>query len=169
MTSRTLFRFLRRGSAGVAFWCLLSCSGTTAHAQGHPTAPAWTLEDTGGRTVRLADFRGKVVILDFWATWCPPCRKEIPGLVALQTKYGSKGLVVIGVSMDEDTAMVAPFLKKFGINYPVVFGNALTAMMYGGVEVIPTTFVIGRDGKVAAVYESFVPETTLEADIKPLL
>lgn len=164
-----LFRFLRRGWAGVAFWCLLSGGGSTAQAQGHPTAPAWTLKDTGGRTVRLADFRGKVVILDFWATWCPPCRQEIPGLVALQAKYGSKGLVVVGVSMDEETAVVVPFVKKFGINYPVVFGNALTAVMYGGVEVIPTTFIIGRDGKVAAVYESSVQEATLEAKIKPLL
>ena len=133
------------------------------------TAPAWTLPDAHGRTVQLADLRGKVVILNFWATWCPPCLKEIPEFIALQEKYGPAGLVVVGVSMDEEPSTVAAFVGRSKINYPVVLATPLVAASYGGVRVVPNTFVIDRTGKIVAAHEGFVESATLAAEIKPLL
>lgn len=147
---------------------LLLASGK-ASAQSTATAPAWTLQDTDGRVVRLADFRGRVVIFHFWATWCPPCLREIPGFVALQEKYGPAGLTVVGVSMDEDTGAVASFAKRSGINYPVVLGTPLVAALYGGVTAVPTTFVLDRAGKIVALHEGFASMATFAAEIKPLL
>jgi peroxiredoxin len=133
-------------------------------------APAWELKDLDGKAVKLADFKGKVVILDFWATWCPPCRKEIPGFVNLQKKYGDKGLVVVGVSLDEGgTAAVKPFVQKMGMNYPVVMGDQKTVAAFGGIEAIPTTFVIDREGNVVTAHQGYADEATFESEIKPLL
>lgn len=145
------------------------CSGRPARPETLAAAPAWTLQDTAGRTVRLADFRGQVVILHFWATWCPPCRREVPVLAALRDQYESAGLVVVGVSLDEDPALVTSFVKEQGINYPVVLGTPLVAVAYGGVSTLPTTFVINRDGKIVAVHESFASQAGLEAEVKPFL
>src|SRR5690242_2478146 len=110
-------------------------------------APRWELQNVDGHTVRSADFKGKVVILDFWATWCPPCRAEIPGLIELQKQYGKQGLAVIGVSVDQDGASaVKAFAQKFGMNYPVLLADPKVVQAYGGIEAIPTTFVIDRAG-----------------------
>ena len=134
------------------------------------TAPAWSLKDVDGKTVSSSDFKGKVVVLDFWATWCPPCKAEIPGFVALQKAYGEQGLVVVGVSLDEEGAQVLkPFIKQHGINYPVVLGDAKTAQAFGGVRSIPTTFIIGRDGRIAGQHVGFVSKADFEKAIKPLL
>ena len=111
---------------------MFACSGRAARAETLPTAPAWTLKDTNGQTVQLADFRGKVVLLNFWATWYPPCRQEIPGFIELQDKYGKQSFVVVGVAMDEDPQAVVPMARKLGINYPLVYGNALMVASYGG-------------------------------------
>ena len=133
-------------------------------------APAWQLKDLDGNTVKLSDFKGKVVILDFWATWCPPCRKEIPGFIALQKKYADKGVTVVGVSLDEGgAAAVKSFAKQNGMNYPVVLGDQNIAMAYGGIQSIPTTFVIDKDGNVAAVHEGYSEPSEFEADLKKLL
>ena len=133
-------------------------------------APDWQLKNLEGQAVKLSDFKGKVVLLNFWATWCPPCRREIPDFVALQKQYGDKGLVVIGVSVDEGGAeVVKPFVKKMGINYPIVLGDQKTAAAYGGIQVVPTTFVIDKTGKIAAQHEGGADRTTFEAEIKKLL
>ncbi len=133
-------------------------------------APSWQLKDLEGKSVKLADFKGKVVVLNFWATWCPPCRREIPDFVALQKQYADKGLVIIGVSLDEGGAsVVKPFAKKMGINYPVVMGDQKTIAAYGGVQVVPTTFIIDKTGKLAAQHEGGADRATFEAEIKPLL
>lgn len=133
-------------------------------------APNWQLQDLEGKSVKLSDFKGKVVLLNFWATWCPPCRREIPDFVALQKQYADKGLVIIGVSMDEGGAeVVKPFAKKIGINYPIVLGDQKTAAAYGGIQVVPTTFVIDKTGKIAAQHEGGADRTTFEAEIKKLL
>src|SRR5882724_8985988 len=112
-------------------------------------SPGWVLRDVDGKTVQSADFKGKVVILDFWATWCGPCKAEIPGFIALQEKYGKDGLVVIGISVDEDgAAVVKKFAGQLGINYPVVLADQKTTRAFGGIEVIPTTFIVDRTGHV---------------------
>lgn len=139
-------------------------------AAANQSAPAWELKDVNGKPVKSSDFKGKVVILDFWATWCPPCRQEIPGFISLQQKYGKEGLTVVGVALDAEGAkVVAPFIKKNGINYPIVLGNEQVTRAFGGIEAIPTTFIIDREGNIVSKHVGFVPEATFEKEIKPLL
>ncbi len=124
-------------------------AAVAAPASALASAPAWTLKDLDGKPVSLSQFKGKVVILDFWATWCPPCRTEIPGYIALQKKYADDGLVVIGVSVDTDgTAPVKKFIKDFGINYMVVMADDSIQDAYGPILGYPTTFIIDRDGHI---------------------
>lgn len=132
--------------------------------------PSWELTNLQGQPVRSADFEGKVVLLDFWATWCPPCRKEIPGFIELQERYGDAGLVVVGVSLDEGgPTVVAPFVSNEGINYPVVMGDPTIVEAFGGVESIPTTFVIDRDGQIVGRHVGYVSKDRFAKAIQPLL
>jgi thiol-disulfide isomerase/thioredoxin len=121
-------------------------------------APDFTLKDPGGKDVSLAQYRGKVVLVDFWATWCDPCRVEIPWLIAMQQKYSAKGFTVLGVALDEEgRKVVAPFVQteqfdvngsKSLMNYPIVIGNDEVANKFGGLVGYPTGFLISRDGKI---------------------
>ena len=140
----------------------LFMAAVTVHAEPVPAtaAPAWKLKDLDGKVVSSETFKGKVVVLDFWATWCPPCRAEIPGYVDLQKKYGKDGLVVIGVSLDDGPAVVKTFVAKFGVNYQIVMGNEKTAEIFGGVEAIPTTFIIDRKGEVREIYTGYTGTIT---------
>lgn len=132
-------------------------------------APPWKLKNLEGKPVRLSDFKGKVVLLNFWATWCPPCREEIPELVSLQKQYAPQGLVVLGIAMDEgDPAAIARFAKRKEINYPIVIGTPETAEAYGGVQILPTTFVIDRSGKIVDGLEGATDRAGFEAKIRPL-
>jgi len=130
---------------------------------GGDKAPNFTLKDISGKDVKLSDYKGKVVILDFWATWCGPCRRGIPDLIALQKQY-SKDLAVIGISLDQKNTIadVVPFYKSFGINYPVVYGDAKIVQAYGGIEAIPTSFVIDREGKIVNKYVGLIPKEEYE-------
>jgi peroxiredoxin len=119
-----------------------------------PMAPDFALKGLDGKTVKLSDFKGKVVILDFWATWCPPCKAEIPGFIDLYKTYKDKGLVVIGAALDEEKK-VRDFVKKYGVNYPVVLGDQETAQAYGGIRGIPTTFIIDRTGHIAGQHVGY--------------
>jgi len=112
-------------------------------------APDFTLQSLDGKTVRLSDLRGKAVLLNFWATWCGPCKIETPWLVELQNQYGSQGLQVIGVAMDDSGKDdIAKFAKDMGMNYPVLLGKEAVGDAYGGVPALPESFFIGRDGKI---------------------
>lgn len=136
----------------------------------HPMAPDFTLPTADGKEIKLSDYRGKVVILDFWATWCPPCRRGIPDLISLKKEYGDKGLEIIGISVDEFTRntkyRVIPFIKQIGINYPVAYGNIQVIRNFGGIESIPTTFVINKKGQIIASFVGLRPKSTYEQIIK---
>ena len=131
-------------------------------------APEFSLPLLGGGTAALSSFRGKVVILDFWASWCPPCKREIPDFVELQRRYGGQGLQVVGVALDRPEP-VRDFAASANINYPVLIGNDEIARLYGGITGIPTTFVIDRQGNIVKRYEGYRPAAVFESDISSLL
>ncbi len=140
----------------------------SAARSGGGAAPSFSLPDLGGRSVSLADFRGKVVVLDFWATWCPPCRREIPDFIALQKQYGTEGLQIVGIALDEPEKVQA-FARQNGMNYPVLLGTDDVAMRYGGIEGIPTTFIIDRGGRIVNRLEGYRPRSVFEEEIRKLL
>jgi thiol-disulfide isomerase/thioredoxin len=133
-----------------------------------PTPP-FLVNDVSGHNVSTAQLHGKVVIVNFWATWCPPCREEIPELIALQKKYQDR-LQIIGVSMDEDDppAYVKAFADKAGINYPVVMGTEI-AKEYGGVPALPTSFVVNADGRVVQKHVGLLVPAEIENEVRALL
>jgi len=129
-------------------------------------APGFSLQDLDGKTLDLANYRGKVVLLDFWATWCAPCREEIPHFVEMQDKYGKQGLQVIGISMDDGPKPVREFYHELKMNYPVALGTEKVAESYGGVLGLPVTFLIDRNGRMAAKYTGAVKIATIEQAIE---
>ena len=135
----------------------------------HPDAPGISLTDIQGKRLDLADYKGKVVLLDFWATWCGPCRAEIPGFVVLQEKYASQGFSVIGISMDDEPGPVVDFYKEFRMNYPVAVGNQRIGELYGGILGLPTTFLIGRDGRIYAKHTGGINPAIIEEEVQQLL
>mgnify|MGYP006279514847 FL=1 len=133
-------------------------------------APDFTLERMNGDSFRLADHRGEVVVVNFWATWCPPCRREIPGFIELQKEWGDKGLTFVGVSLDEEGFdAVRPYAEKMGINYPLVVDDGSVAQKYEGVSALPTSFVVGPEGTVQYARPGFLPESVLRDQVAPLL
>jgi thiol-disulfide isomerase/thioredoxin len=114
-------------------------------------APDFELQSLDGKTVKLSDFHGKAVLLNFWATWCGPCKIEMPWFVELQKEYGPQGFQIVGVAMDDASPEeIAKFAKQMDVNYPVLLGKEAVGQSYGGVGVLPTTFFIDRDGKLVA-------------------
>jgi peroxiredoxin len=128
-----------------------------------------TLKDVQGKPFALSDYKGRVVVLDFWATWCPPCRKEIPGFIELYKRYRSRGLAVIGVSMDESTSDIKRFAKHFKVNYPILLGAGRDDLerAFGSLP-LPTAFVIGRDGRICAKHDGLTPKEQFEREIGSL-
>lgn len=131
-------------------------------------APAFSLVALDGSPVNLKAYDGKVVILDFWATWCPPCRAEIPHFVALQKKYAGK-VQVVGISLDDDAKPVHPFIKEQGINYPIAMGDEDIVKAFGGIQGIPTTFVIDKKRRIVAKFVGYQDLSTFEKTLAPLL
>lgn len=132
-------------------------------------APNFALTDSKGGAIKLSEYRGKVILLDFWATWCGGCKVEIPWYMEFQDKYRDRGLAVVGVSMDEDGwKVVKPFLEKNKINYPVVIGNDHLAKLYG-LESMPMTLLIDRGGKIATSHVGMVKKDAFEKEIQILL
>jgi len=174
---------LPRLSAAFATAILLSCfvqgcssgprtvrAASVKPAQDRKEAPEFTLKDADGKVVHLADYRGKVVLLDFFATWCGPCKIEIPWFTELERKNKDRGFSVLGVSMDDEGwEVVKPFLVELGVNYRVVIGNDQTAQLYGGVDALPTTFLIDQAGKIAAVHVGLAAKKDFEDGIQQLL
>jgi thiol-disulfide isomerase/thioredoxin len=138
--------------------------------KGGDKAPDFALKSVDGKTVKLSDFKGKVVIIDFWATWCPPCRRGIPDLVDIQKEF-KKQVVIIGISLDRDKTIkdVPDFVKNYGINYPVVYGDDQVTIDYGGIRSIPTSFVIDKKGNVVDSHIGLVDKDVFVKKIKELL
>lgn len=155
-------------------------SGTTAaaespQAQGLPDllgkpAPAFTLKTIDGKTVSLSQFKGKAVLINFWATWCGPCKVEMPWLIDLQKKYAGQGFTVLGISEDDGPASnVADFASKMGVDYPVLMATDPVSHAYGGIDYLPTSYYIGRDGRVVAEIGGLISKQEIESKIQKIL
>jgi peroxiredoxin len=153
--------------AGVLVWT--GCAKKVRRSSAKP-APEFSLKDANGQTVRLADYRGKVVLLDFWATWCGPCKIEMPWFVELQNQYAAQGLQIVGVAMDDASKEdIGKFAKDMGVNYPILIGKEAVGDEYGGVPALPESFLIGRDGKIVDKILGLRGKAEIEDSIKKAL
>lgn len=133
-------------------------------------APDFALTSLDGKTIHLSDYRGKAVLLNFWATWCEPCKIEMPWFVDLQQQYGPQGLQILGVAMDEASPKeISQFAKDMGVNYPIVIGKDSVGDAYGGVQFLPATFYIGRDGRVIDKAFGLKGRSEIRDDVKKAL
>jgi len=162
-----------RISLALALFCGAALAGGVCAAHARIADLHFTFKDLEGKNVTLSDYKGKVVLLDFWATWCPPCRKEIPGFVELYNTYKSRGLMVIGVSMDDtdDTPDVKRYAAQLKIDYPILLGFGRDDDLkpaYGELP-LPTSFVIARDGRICARHDGLTAKEQIEREISALL
>lgn len=160
-----LYRALRPGPGagkdGAEMAALLS---------GSRTAPPFSLEDTNGNVYSSAQFAGKPAVINFFATWCPPCREEIPGFVEVYNRHKANGLELIGISLDTDTRENLPgFLMNNKIGYRILFGDLATTRAYGGVSVLPTTFFVGKDGKIKNVHVGYMDMEAFDKEVRDLV
>ncbi|MBN1446507.1 MAG: TlpA family protein disulfide reductase [Bacteroidetes bacterium] len=161
---------MKRAFPILAFFLLATILTGTLSAQVGKQAPAFSLKDKDGRTYSLESLKGKVVVLNFWATWCPPCRAEIPDFKKVYSQYKDKDVEILGVSLDhKGWSVITPFLKQWEINYPVVLGGAEIARDYGNVRSIPTTFIIDKGGKVVDQHVGAMNEEMLVKMFEKLL
>ena len=133
----------------------------------------FVLKDAAGKDFNLASLKGKVILLDFWATWCAPCKVEIPWFVEFQSKYGPRGFAAVGVSVDDTPEKLKPFVQQYKMSYPVLLGEGHDDLMgpkgFGAMGVFPTTFVIGRDGRICKAHLGLSAKEQFELEIKALL
>lgn len=157
-------------STAVRLFVAVALSLPALAQQPKQKAPNFALKDAQGKTVELAKLKGKVVLVNFWATWCGPCRKEMPDFVEVYKQQKTKGFEIIGVSLDEEGwEVVRPFLTKYNINFPVVVGDGKLAKAYGGIEFLPTSFLIDRNGFIVDKHVGLLSKEKLEHKIAPLL
>jgi thiol-disulfide isomerase/thioredoxin len=173
-TLSIVLRELRRSFAMSLLLCI--CAGVSAAQSSlaevsllHKEAPEFTRTDLENRKLDLRVYRGKVVLLDFWATWCASCLFEMPHFVAWQTEYGPRGLQIIGISMDDDPALARKLYKKMKLNYPVAMDDEKLGQLYGGVLGLPLTYLIDAEGKVLAEFRGETDVKMIEEQFKPLL
>ena len=163
------FPIPRRFFVAAAAACLAGCSHRPAKKSAS-TAADFSLLDVNGKTVRLSDYRGKVVLLNFWATWCGPCKVEIPWFMEFEQRYKDRGFAVLGIAMDDEGwDAVKPYLAAHRVNYRVVIGNDEVSRNYGGVDSLPTTLIIDQQGGIAATHIGLVSRKAYEDDIARLL
>jgi peroxiredoxin len=174
---------LLRSTAAIATALLLGCflescesrptvvrAASVKSDKDRKQAPDFALKDADGKTVHLSDYKGKVVLLDFWATWCGPCKLEIPWFTDMEHARKDKGFEVLGVSMDDNGwEDVKPFLSELKVNYRVVIGDDSTASAYGGVDSLPTTFLIDKQGRIAAIHIGLSARKEFEDGVDELL
>lgn len=125
-------------------------------------APDFSLKNLSGKNVRLSDFKGRVVLVNFWASWCPPCKMEIPGFQKVYTAYKDRGFTIIGIAMDD---VSSSFIKDMGMTYPVVMANDKVIRDYGNISGIPTSFLVGRDGRIIKKVMGMYFESSLKSDL----
>ena len=171
---------IRRDLSATVMLCLIlaACSSSSerkAAAAVKPpkdrkAAPEFALKDVNGMTVRLSDYRGKVVLLNFWATWCSPCKVEIPWFMEFEQQNKDRGFAVVGIAMDEEGwDVVRPFLAEMRVNYRTLKGDDMMAQLYGGVDSLPTTFLIDRQGRIASVHMGLISRHIYQNEIQELL
>ncbi|MBI1931037.1 MAG: TlpA family protein disulfide reductase [Ignavibacteriales bacterium] len=157
--------------AAVIFFFIVN--NTNGDSVEGPYPPNYNVDNSN--LVNLSDFKGKVVIVDFWATWCPPCRKGIPDLIEIKKEFKDKNVEIIGISLDSFTRGgatkndVVPFIKEYGINYPILIGDINVAQQYGGVNSIPTSFVIDKEGYILTYYQGLMPKQQYVDDLNKAL
>jgi cytochrome c biogenesis protein CcmG, thiol:disulfide interchange protein DsbE len=168
---RSLIILLAAGA--LAFGIYMGVHRSHSHAAVTGTSalapPQLSLIDLNGDTLRTADYKNKVVLVNFWAAWCKPCAEEVPQFIALQKKYQNQGLQVIGFSVEDDATELRDFYRKYQMNYPVVPSDLKIADAFGGVLGLPTTFVIGRDGRIHGKLNGATNFATLEQEVVALL
>ena len=150
-------------------WILLRHRSAEHIGTSGQPAPGFTLTDVSGQRLSLSEYRGKVVILDFWATWCAPCKEEIPYFVDMQNRLGPRGLQILGISMDDDERPVRAFQQQFKMNYPVAVGTTQLAEQYGGVLGLPITFVIDPQGRIVSRHIGQTSPSVFESEVEKLL
>ncbi len=165
----SILNVMKRWGWSLAFILVATlCSGHSFAAVDMPAFALPTALD--GKIVKSETFKGKAMLITFFATWCPPCRQEIPVLKKLHRKYGEQGFAVIGLSVDEaGPKVVAKLVKQETINYPVVMADRSTARKFGGIVGIPTSFLVNKEGHVVKKYPGYIPHGMLEKDIKSVL
>jgi thiol-disulfide isomerase/thioredoxin len=146
-------------------------TGAACMADAKPANLDFTMPDLDGNEVSLSSFKGKVILLNFWATWCGPCKAEIPGFVELQDQYGKDGLVIVGYSVDDDAPKAKAFADQFKMNYPILLGLGREDVQdaYGPIWGIPASFIIGRDGRICQKHLGIAPKAVFEKEIRALL
>ncbi|MGO8935130.1 MAG: TlpA family protein disulfide reductase [Terracidiphilus sp.] len=165
----TLRRMLIAGFVAASLAASAVPAGSAAADLLNRKAPDFTLTGFNGQTLRLSGFRGKVVLLNFWATWCTPCQAEMPVFAAWQHQYAPLGFQVIGISMDDTAPPARRLVERLKLNYPSALGDARLAARYGGVLGLPLTFLIDRDGAVRARFQGETDVKTIESRVNALL
>ena len=167
---RSAIRFMTIVFKGIVFTAIMIAFWPTSVSGQGVKAPQFKLRDLNGRTVRLSDYKGKVVLINFWATWCPPCRAEMPDLVRLQHDYAKQGLQIIGITYPpERKDRVRRFARSLKVNYPIVLGTREIKARFSSEETLPLTVVINRDGTVSEIISGILLHEEFDEKIKPLL